>query len=210
MGFLVENIMKIVGITGGIGSGKSTISNSFKEFGFPVFDCDSAVKELYEDDTFAENLVLKFSGLWYLDYDKKIINKSYISNFLFSNELNRKEFMDFLDPYLIEKINVFIKKNSTKCIGFIESATLPNSSALIKLCSDIFYVYCPLDIRINRTIIRGNQNPDLIQKIIDIQPSELKYNDISNYKIINDGSKSILHQILWYIEQLYINYGFKY
>jgi dephospho-CoA kinase len=108
MGFVfftpqIYYFMLKIGLTGGIGSGKSTVANIFKVLGIPVFDADSVAKQLMNDNIeLKEKLTLEFGNETYKD---GILDKKYLSNIVFNNSFKLEKLNAIVHPIAIEVIN---------------------------------------------------------------------------------------------------------
>lgn len=111
--------MKIIGLTGGIASGKTTVANVFKQRGFPVINADIVAHEALEIDSPTYSKIVEIFGNKILDKDKSI-NRDVLSRFVFSDESKRKALENIIHPFVkahIEnEIQYFLSKGEATII----------------------------------------------------------------------------------------------
>lgn len=182
--------MLIIGLTGGIGSGKSLISYFLKLKGIPVYNTDTFTKNMMENNNhLKKKIIFLFGRDSYTSIGK--LNTNYLSNLLFSNNKYLYKMNILLYPYIIENFKYwfFKKKNNGKyCIK--ESAILFEQNFYM-LCDLIIYVTSYLNKRIDRLLKNGyNKN-----KIFQIMSNQIFNQDNikhSNVIIYNNLSISLL------------------
>ena len=174
--------MQIIGITGGIGSGKSTIARALAARGYAVYDCDKEAKRIIAENAEVQQKIIELLGEEAFTNPSApsleeraggevspIYNTSYVAQRVFA------------DPELLEKLNHIVhpavKENirqqalpavcQAKLVLFIESAIL-YEAGLDSICDKIFVIEAPEDIRIARSIARdyhGDASPENINKV---------------------------------------------
>ena len=178
-----------IGITGGIGSGKSTISNYFKNKGFPVHDSDYVVSELYEKPNKTFLTLLENSGLKNIIKNKKI-NKKIITKNIFVN----KKLKDKLEKYIHKVVRLerdrFIKKQLKlkKKVIFLDIPLLLENA----LEKQLDLVLCIISTRANRTKrIMNNKkfSKEVLNKIFSNQTSDKERKLKSDIVISNNKTK---------------------
>lgn len=190
--------MKKIGITGGIGSGKSYVSRIIKSMGFPVYHSDENAKLLMES-----NPVIK-EGLQLL-FGESIYEKG---------ELNKKKLAEliFESPELREKVNALVHpivradfarwaSNQSKEIVFNEAAILFETGANTNFDATIL-VIAPEAIRIDRVMKRENCSEELVLKRIQSQWSDEQKSSLATYQIINDSVSPLLIQVEKVLEKI--------
>jgi dephospho-CoA kinase len=185
----------IVGVTGGIGSGKSTVCKVIEVLGFPVFNADSEAKSIYNNLDFINELKNRWE---HVVVDEKVDLKK-ISAIVFSKPdelawLNSKihPYVDFLFKQWQQK-----QKNT---ILFKEAAILVESGGY-KKCDKIIVVEAPIEERVKRSIRRDNSNSDAILQRIKNQISDEDRKVFSDF-IITNHEKLIVPQVLKILEAL--------
>lgn len=102
---------KIIGLTGGIATGKSTVTKIIRENGYKVIDADKIAKDIVEKDKPAYNEVVEKFGEKILEKDKSI-NRKKLGNIIFKDRLLREELNNILHPYIFKEIKDMIIKHS--------------------------------------------------------------------------------------------------
>lgn len=183
--------MKKIGITGGIGVGKTYVSNILRKMNYPVYNSDVMAKELLEND---DNLIsLIKNNFGDKIYSDNKINKYLVASLIFSNDDLLKKFNSIVHPYVFEDFKKWCK-NQQSSIIFKEAAILFESDA-VKDLDSVICVTANKDIRIKRIISRNNKTVDEIEMIMSKQMDQQKKEELSDYVITNDGDSSILFQI---------------
>lgn len=182
-----------IGVTGGIGSGKTTVCNIFKLLGIPVYNADIRAKYLMNTDG---NLKSKIESIFG--------KNSYLKN----GELNRKHIAEiaFNDKSKLLKLNSAVhpevKKDFENWVNSQSSAYIIKETALLfetGSYKDLDYtilVSAPIDIRIARVMARDNTDKESVLARINNQMAEKEKSQMSDFIIKNDGDHSLIHQIL--------------
>lgn len=158
----------IVGLTGGIASGKSTVSNFFKKLGLEVLDADEVVKEVSQkEDTV--NRIVKVFGKNILDDNGKIIREKLREEAFENRELLNK-LNEIIHPQVIE---IFVKKKEETSEDSIVIFDIPllYEAEMESLCDKIIVVYIEREQQIKRVIERDKNTRELAEKIIGAQMS---------------------------------------
>lgn len=162
----------IIGITGGIGSGKSTIARELAKRGYTVYDCDQEAKRIITENTDVQQEIIDLLGEE--SFVDGIYNTAYVAQRVFE------------DPHLLAALNAIVHPAVGLDImkrkpDFVESAIL-HESGLDILCDRIIVVDAPEEIRIARTL---NRNYDVRARI---KAQNIPSGDLL---IVNDGQTSI-------------------
>ena len=165
--------MIIIGITGSIGMGKSTIALMLKYFGIPVHDSDKVVKALLDEDFIIEIVKKKWPICIIYNKKKVKINKRELSKIIFNDSRDRKNLENLIHPYVIEDRNTFIRKNKNKRIIGIDVPLLYETST-DRICNYIFLATASEKIQKKRVLKRTNMNLEKFNKI--------KNNQLSNFE----------------------------
>ena len=165
--------MIIIGITGSIGMGKSTIALMLKYFGIPIHDSDRAVKKLLENDFIIDIIKTKWPTCIIYNKIKIKINKDELSKIIFNNNKERKKLENLIHPYIIKKRNSFIRKNKNKRIIGIDVPLLYETKA-DKICNYIFLASASVEIQKKRVLKRANMNIEKFNKINSSQLSTIE------------------------------------
>ena len=138
--------MKIIGLTGGIGSGKSTVLSIFKDLGAATYVADSEAKKLMNCDEELKNQILKLFGEQ--AYVEGTLNSTYIASFVFSNKEKLNALNALVHPKVHEDFQQFIKKINAGLV--IYEAAILFESGSDKLCDYIITVLASFENKTER------------------------------------------------------------
>ena len=179
----------IIGITGGIGSGKTYICNLLTKKGFKIFYADAIAKNMYTTNkTLLKNLVKEF-GEEILNYQGKI-NLSKFKEVLFKNKKNYERVNKIVHPIVISHINAQAKKSFYDVV-LVESAILFES----KFDKDMDYVimiYADKKTRVKRIMERDGATKAEVENIMKYQIDEKKKIEMSDFVLVNNKSEEEL------------------
>tara|TARA_X000001036_G_scaffold351803_1_gene332803 strand:- start:1712 stop:2293 length:582 start_codon:yes stop_codon:yes gene_type:complete len=179
--------MKIVGLTGGIGSGKTSILNLFKKNKINCFNSDLIAKKLMNNDLKDKIKNLFGSNI----YKKGKLNTKEISKIVFNDKEKLSLINSLVHPEVRSEFKDFIKKNKKDKFIVYETALLFETGFYEK-CDFIILVIAPFQKRIHRIIKRDNLlKSDIIKRIKHQWPDEKKV-DLSDYILNNDNWKETL------------------
>ena len=158
---------KIIGITGSIGMGKSTISSMLTKLGIPVFDSDRHVSKVLENNTkIITKIGLKWPHAIIINEGEKRVNKKVLGDIIFSN-LSDKIFLEkLIHPIIHENRELFIQKNINNSVIALDVPLLFETK-LHKICDYIFLVNAKYEVQKSRVLKRKNMTHekfDLIKK----------------------------------------------
>ena len=193
--------MKVIAITGGIGSGKSKVSNYLIEKGYPVYSADDQSKQLLLKD----NIRLKIMDLLGPDAyirggNVYLANKSYIASKIFSEDVLRKKMEAIMHPAVRQDFEVWLKKQSKEFI-FQESALILASKNPYPF-DKVIYVDADLDQRIEGIMKRDQTSREQILQRIAAQPQLEDHLSQIDYIINNKFDDSLFDEIDALIEDL--------
>lgn len=195
--------MKIIGITGGIGSGKSTVCRLFAEQGIAIYDADSRAKWVIENN---ESLVLGIKKIFgenaYLP--KGIYNRQYISAIVFKQPEKLAQLNSIVHPAVKQD---FIDWLATKKENYAHSFVLKEAAILYEAGTDkntdaVIAVYAPKKIRIERVRQRDNLGVDEILARMQRQWADAKKMQKADFVIYNDGKHGLMPQVSTILRQL--------
>ena len=157
----------IIGLTGGIASGKSTVSKYLVEKGFKVYDADKIAKDISEKKSVQEEIILTF-GNKILDKNGNIDRKK-LKEIVFENKEKLEKLNGIIHPKVINFYKELKEKKTDKVIIF--DVPLLFESGIDKFCDKILVVISDYEIQLNRIIERDKINRELAEKIIKSQLS---------------------------------------
>ena len=183
---------KVIGITGGIGSGKSTVSRILSEkLNAPILDADKIAKEAVNSPEIISK-IKKFFGESIFD-NPQIINREKLSDIVFSNENKLLELNKIIHPYVIEEIEKKVNELKQDNEYIILDVPLPNES-FINLSDKIIVVVANEETRIKRVMTRSNLSEESVKKRIEKQMPVENYIKLADFLIKNNGSMEELTQ----------------
>ena len=184
--------MKKIGITGGIGSGKTYIASVFQSFRIPIFNADIQAKKVMTSSRKLIKVVKEeFGNDIYKDSD---LNKEKLASIVFSNSDKLQKLNSLVHPIVKEEFNNWYMKQTSPYV-IKEAAILFESNSHIGLDA-VICVSAPLDLRIKRLLNRDDYSENEIKKRIDNQISQEKKEKLSDYIIVNDEKELLLPTII--------------
>ena len=174
-----------VGLTGGIGSGKTTVSNFFLDYGIPVYNSDSQGKTLMNTNLELKNDIVSLFGKSV--YDNGILNTNLLSSIVFNDSTKIEQLNNLVHPKVAQDFNQWVGKNNNKPILVKEAAILIESGAYLNM-DKIILVVSEKSTRINRVSKRDNSDLDYIEKRINHQLTDNEKIKYADYIIENNSS----------------------
>ena len=190
--------MIIIGLTGGIGSGKSTILNYLKNNGYPCFESDKVGKKLLEDEL--RDSIIKLFGKEIYN-PKGILNSRALSKKIFSDPKLLKNLNDIVHPAVHKAFVKFKKKHENFPIVIKEAAILIESGSY-KSCDFIILVKAPRNERIKRILARDNVNESDVIERMNNQWEDKKKEKYADYVIENISLDKTFENIKILIKKL--------
>lgn len=188
-----------IGITGGIGSGKSYIADLIKKQGLPVFNCDDAAKYIMaNDDEIKAKLKELIGEEIYTDGGN--INKQMMSDFIYLNEDNRKKINEIVHPAVREQYMRWLSVQYTSVV-FMESAIL-FESGFSDLVDKVIHVFASDEVRLHRLIKRDGLTRMQAYERMQAQMSEAVKMKFADYCILNNGNMNVAKQLGHILDQL--------
>tara|TARA_Y100000991_G_scaffold4563_1_gene3720 strand:+ start:5742 stop:6335 length:594 start_codon:yes stop_codon:yes gene_type:complete len=187
-----------VGLTGGIGSGKTTVSKVFADKNFKIFNSDDIAKNIIKTDVEIKKSIINFFGS--KSFNGSDFNSIYISEVVFSDPKKLDLLNSIVHPKVFEKFKKFVKKNLKSKI-LVESAILFESN-FYKLMDYNILLKSPKIERINRIINRDNLSRKKIEKIMNVQWSDKKKINLATFVIENINISKTKTEILSLINKI--------
>lgn len=182
-----------IGITGGIGSGKTTICSIFKLLNIPVYNADLMAKKLMtSDENLIESIKILLGNESYTQNGE--LNRPYIANIIFKNIRKLKKLNFLVHPEVKIDFEKWATEQESKYV--IKEAALLFEAGSYKDLDYNILVFAPLEVRISRVINRDNTDRESIISRINNQMPEEEKNKLADYFINNDGNHSLIKQIL--------------
>jgi dephospho-CoA kinase len=180
-----------IGITGGLGSGKSTACQRLKEKGAIIFDADSIAKELLQDSVVQEELIEEFGA----DIMREgTVNTGKLAKIAFSSEENQTALNNIIHPRVIEKFEEIREKVADKEGLLVMDAPLIFESGIDAHLDHTVLIYSTMKLRIGRALRRGNLTRDQILRRMELQMPEEEKRELASIVIENNGSIEHLYE----------------
>ena len=192
--------MIVVGITGGIGSGKSIVAGIFHALGIPVYDADHAARKLYETNATLLKKITEEFGVEILDSKGKLDRKK-LASIVFEDENNLKKLNKIVHP-LVKKDFKDWKELHHASPYLIKEAAILFESGTDKDCDFVITVLAPEQLRVQRVRQRDNRTIAEIKKVMERQSTDEEKISRSKYVVHNDEHHQVLSQVLVIHEEL--------
>ncbi len=190
--------MKRIGITGGIGSGKSFVANIIEKMGYPVYYSDVRSKELTNTHPIIRQGLIELVGenvYFEGELDKKILAAA-----IFSNDEMRLKVNQLIHPIVRQDFEDWAKAQTNDLI-FNEAAILFETGAYRNFDATIL-IYAPIELRLKRVLKRDIITKEEVLARINNQMNDEEKLKMTPYSILNDGESPLLKQIEEIIESL--------
>ena len=183
---------KIIGLTGGIGSGKTTIANYFKEMGIPVYIADDEAKKIMQSKSIIEEIKTTFGN--YL-FENGVLNRARLAEIVFNNSEKLNQLNAIIHPAVKNDFQSWLQKNKDHDYVIYEAAILFESGRY-KDCDLIITVTATEEIRIERVMKRDKTTREQVLSRIKMQWKDEERISKSNFIIINDNLKNAKEEVV--------------
>ncbi|TVR41572.1 MAG: dephospho-CoA kinase [Cryomorphaceae bacterium] len=190
--------MKLVGITGGIGSGKSTVARLIRAMGYPVYDADARARRLQETDAELIEAIVSLLGEEVLD--EAGLNRAAIADKVFGNAELLAKLNDVVHPRVQTDFENWLKEQNSE-ICFKESALLVETGSW-KHCDALIVVTAPAELRIKRVVQRDGTSEKAVKKRMEKQLPESEKVKRAGFVVVNDDHELLIPQVEAIINQL--------
>ncbi|MBD1394887.1 dephospho-CoA kinase [Mucilaginibacter glaciei] len=192
-----------IGITGNIGSGKTTICKVFEVLGVPVFYADDEAKKVMTDDTeLIAGIKQTFGDTSYLE--DGTLNRKHIAGIVFNNPAELTKLNALVHPAVFRAFDKWVLQFDTTVPYIMKEAALLFESDSYKMCDRSVMVSAPLGLRIKRVTRRDGITAAEVKGRNDRQFSEEEKREMANDLIINDDTQLVIPQVLA-LHQLYLS-----
>lgn len=181
-----------IGLTGGIGSGKTTVANIFKVLGIPVFDADTVAKDLMENNWgLREQLINHFGPLVFA---KEGLNRKWLANIVFKDPYELDILNSIVHPITLQAAaDWFLKQEAPYAIK--EAALMFEAGAGSGL-DFVIGVFAPQQLRIQRVMLRDGLKRNEVLERMERQVSDSIKMKLCDFVIINDDQQMLTQQVL--------------
>lgn len=191
----------IIGLTGGIGSGKSAAADLFNNLGIDTIDADDLAKDSLNISSQGYKLFIKEFGKKYLDENKNI-NRELLRKDIFNDPAAKLKLENIIHPLVRTGIQSFIDNSSSEyCIVVVPLIFETNTS---KFYDRILVIDCDVDTQISRTSKRDKQTNNAIKNIINKQATREQRLSIADDVIQNNGSLESLRDAIFKTHKKYM------
>ncbi len=193
----------LIGITGGIGSGKTTVSQIISHLGYKVYNSDVRSSQIINENKLIKDRLIESFGSDI--YEGSSLNKDYVSKLIFNDESAKTKINSIVHPEVINDFKNWVKGNQIEKVLFKESALLFESNSYKDL-DKIIYIYCERKIRTERVRKRDpHRSKNEIEKIINNQITSEKANKLTDYMLINDQKGLLLPSVVKLLEDILLD-----
>lgn len=184
-----------IGITGNIGSGKTTISKIFEVLGIPIFYADeSAQSVMVTDLALVEGIKSAFGRNAYMNDGS--VNRKYLADIVFKDEAKLAKLNSLVHPATFRAFDVWLSVQKNKAPYVLKEAALLFETDAFKACDETIMVKAPLELRIQRVMGRSGLTKQEVENRENKQLPENKKAALANYIIVNDDSRLVIPQVL--------------
>lgn len=190
--------MIIIGLTGGIGSGKTTVAKMFSKLDIPIYIADNEAKILMQQsNVIKQKLVALFGDQAYLN---GALNKPYIANVIFNNKDYLQKMNAIVHPEVTKHFKKWVAKQKTPYV--IKEVAILFENGSYKTCDFIITVTAPLEVKIKRLLKRDKTSIDKIEAIMKNQWTDNEKIKHSHYIIKNEDLINTKKQVLSIVREL--------
>jgi len=190
--------MKKIGLTGGIGAGKTYVSKIFQKMGIPIFNADEQAKKcMVEDSSLKAAVQLAFGESMYL---KGVLQKDTLANIVFNNTEALGKLNALVHPIVKQKFEDWCTQQSTSIV-IKEAAILFESDAHLGLDA-VVCVGAPKKLRIARVQKRDASSVEQIESRMSKQMPQSEKEELADFLIVNDEVQLLLPQVLSIITEM--------
>lgn len=182
-----------IGITGGIGSGKSTVCKIFKLLGVPVFEADTVAKKLMDTNKNLKSELINLfgSGIY---TERSGVDRKKLAGIIFNDDLQLAKVNKLVHPVVRNEFAAWLEQQNV--VYILHEAAILFESGFYKMMDFNILVSAPVEMRIERVAQRDNIAPEKIKMRIQKQWSDEEKRKLANVEIVNDNSCLIIPQII--------------
>lgn len=185
--------MKKIGITGGIGSGKTVVSNIFKTLGCKIYNADERAKTLMDSDP---EIRLQLENTFGKElFSTGLLDRKLLAGLVFNDAEALKTLNSIVHPLVFRDFDTWVELHKNEPYILKEAAIMFESGAYKQLDS-VILVHSPEEIRINRVMFRDKTDKESVLSRMKNQMSDEEKIKLSDYIIYNDDNHSLIRQVL--------------
>lgn len=187
-----NDCMLRIGLTGGIGSGKTTVAKIFELLGIPIYNADEAARKLMNTNEEIRSAIIKNFGSE--TYSHGGLNRKYLASIVFGNKEKLELLNSITHPATIKDAEEWIRKQSAPYI--IKEAALLFESKSNEQLNYVIGVYAPQHIRVKRVMDRDGLSAEQVMKRISHQLDEEKKMELCDFVITNNEEQLVIPQVI--------------
>ncbi|MGM5471049.1 dephospho-CoA kinase [Flavobacteriaceae bacterium LMO-SS05] len=184
--------MKIVGLTGGIGSGKTTVANMFKDLGVPIYIADFEAKNLMNTSKVIKRKLIELFGP--KAYENNALNRTYIASKIFNDKAYLDKMNAIVHPKVAAHFKQWLQKQNSDYV--VKEAAIIFEHSMQSQYDYIITVVAKKAERIKRVLNREATTKDKIMSIMKHQLSDDEKIKMSDFVIVNDNLEHTKEQVL--------------
>lgn len=189
-----------IGLTGGIGSGKTTVAQIFEVLGIPVYYADVEAKRLMNTNKELKNSIQKNFGEE--SYEDGMLNRTYISSVVFNDQYKLELLNSLVHPVTIKDGEAWLNTQTTPYA--IHEAALVFEAGVNKKMDHVIGVFAPQTIRVKRVMERDKISEEEVLNRMNRQMDEEKKMKLCDFVLINDEQQLLVSQVLELHEKLLV------
>ncbi|WP_242205023.1 dephospho-CoA kinase [Aestuariivivens insulae] len=184
--------MTIVGLTGGIGSGKTTVANAFKALGIPIYIADEEAKKLMNKSKVIQRKLTELFGEE--AFKNGVLNRPYIADVIFNNKSYLAQMNAIVHPRVARHFEKWVLKQTAPYV--IKEVAVLFENGGYKACDLVITVTAPKDVRVARLLSRDEMTKARIEAIMNNQWDDKDRVALSNFVIENIDLEKTRAQVL--------------
>lgn len=183
-----------IGITGGIGSGKTTVCAIFELLGIPVFYADAVAKEvMHTDDELKKDIIAAFGVESFSDGG--LLNRKFIADIVFYDQKALETLNALVHPAVFRAFDSWVLKHQSAPY-IIKEAALLFESGSDKMCTHTILVKAPEDLKISRVVSRDKITEEEVRLRMSRQLTDAEKEPLANFSVLNDERSLVIPQVL--------------
>ncbi|MBO4687355.1 MAG: dephospho-CoA kinase [Clostridiales bacterium] len=193
--------MFVLGVTGGIGTGKSTVSGYFRDKGVEVLDADEISRQVTDVGGVALPEIAELLGMRAIS-SNGALNRKYVASLVFSEKKKLDKLSAIIHRYVLSTIAEEIAKAAERKVKLIVlDVPIPVRHGFVDVCNQILVVSSSDEIRLDRLVLRGMDRDDA-RKRMAMQMTREEYEELADRVLVNDGTiEELYEQIDKYVKE---------
>lgn len=183
----------IIGLTGGIGSGKTIVSQLFKTLGCVIYNSDNRAKDLYFNSEVKQQVISLLGQEAYTNDGE--LNKVFIAQAVFSDEAKLKQLNGIIHPAVKKDFDLFVNSYPAETLIIKESALLFEENLYLK-CDVTILITAPIELKVARIVKRNALSKTEIEKRMHTQWADEQKIPLADFVIVNDEKQALVPQVI--------------